>query len=621
MRGKTNITLASGLVFLWSAVAFFVALSPVSECIYLRLIFRNLNIPVFYWLWVAAGLIFVYVNFCGYRPKEALKALIPVAIIFHLTAFMARLLTNDALYSMDKRYLLYIFFAIYAFSFLSVLWAAYPVFRAEADKALLRLPLLFAPVFCFFYSLYKGNLTGIIIFALCAAPILALLVFRRLFDKFDRLAQAVYRVLFFIKSNKRALVWIIFLTAFLARFAFSLAVITKTQADYIYASDDGEDYDGRAMAICQEPARATQVLSESSHAPVYVIFLSVIYKLFGRNFYIAAFFQSLLGGFVAVMIYWIAKNAFDEKTAIVSGFLIALSQPLIFMSSVLGTEALYIPFLVLAVFLFLGGALYDQKKIYVKMFFAGLLFALAAMTLGSIALFPIVAFIFLLAYRGEGLTFPVRIKAACLFFISFLALFFLIRTIVWPGVKLGEATYESLGIHPWYQESMHGYDIDPDNRRLIALGINPFTKPVESVKIAFTNPGEMLRIAVEVYPNKLRAFFLWPNFGSFDPIFLANPARLPNRLGPNLEFYTLIFFFIGLVLSFKKDRKAPIIFILFLIAYYAFLHGILFRVINVRYSCPIKPFLIIFLAYGLCRGLDYFGLSAFFQKFKRANHA
>ncbi|MCQ9207646.1 MAG: glycosyltransferase family 39 protein [Omnitrophica bacterium] len=608
MQTRLNTKFIIGLIFLWTVTAFFLILSPLAESIRFKLPFRTLNIPIAYWSWVMTGLVFIYASLCKYSIGASLRAFIPVGIIFHLTIFMSDLVWNDRICSaIDGRYLLYIFFVVYLFTAASSLWAMYPLHILNMRKILLRLPLVFAPFLSLSYSIYKGSAVGIIIFGACIVPILALFFFRKLFNALNAFLRIINAAFAFIKNNEKALLWTIFLVAFFVRILFSFILIAKTGSDYVLASDDGDGYDQIAVSLSGSPVKNwVAILAKQPWPPVYLVFLGVIYKIFGQNFHAATIIQSILGAGIAILIYLLTKRIFNKSTAIIAASLIVLAQPLIFLSAVLGTEAVYVPLVVSAIFISLSALYFDREKIYAKAILAGVTFGLAAMTLGTITLFPIIVFIFMILPRILRRPFFKRLKIASTFFAFFFATFFLLKAVYVMESGTWKGGYEEAGHYLWSLRTPFNYEVDPDNRKFMALGIYPFTKPIESIKIAFNNPREVLSIGLEVFPTRIRNFFLWGNFGSFDPIFLTNPTRLPSRFASNLEFYTLVFFFIGLFFSLRGTRRSAVFFILIFMGYYTFIHAILFIAHTMRYSAPVKPFSIMFLSYGLFSAYRYF---------------
>lgn len=605
MNKKYPITLDIAVICFWTVVSLFIIISPFSELIYYPVAFNKINIPIFYWLWVFLGMFFLM--FTQKKPGDTAKTFILTAIFFHMTILMAELSADSAIHTeLATPYRLYVYAFIYGSTFLLFLWSTHPLIGPHADVNLFlpRIPLSLAPFFCLFYSIYKMNTESIFIFGLSATSGIGALFLRRYLK---RVAASLGAILRRIKENRRV-IFCIFLLAFLARMAFSVNIIAKTGNDYMSASDDGILYDKFATKIVNEPEKMIDVLvKESFWPPAYTLFLSAIYKLCGRNFYIVGLIQSLLGACTALFIYLLAKRIFDENTAIISGFLIALNQPLIFLSATLHTEAIYLPLLSLGMLLFLDGFLYGRKGVYLKMILSGVVFALGTLTFPVLALFPFIAVLFPILDKTRILR--KRLQIAAVFLISFITLLFSVKCAL--ALKSGTwvTKYELNGHLHWQMtrsSSEASYKIYPDNREFIAMDIDPY-KPIESLRIAAANPKEIMGIIARTFPARIRNFFFWAKFGSFDPIFLT--ARIPSNYITNLEFYAVIFFFIGFFMCFfKKEniKKAGVILVLLFIAYQTFILSMIFSPHRMRHSSAVKVFLIIFCAYGLSIGIEYF---------------
>ncbi|MFC1577292.1 glycosyltransferase family 39 protein [Candidatus Omnitrophota bacterium] len=592
------------IMLLWAACAFLLLVSPLSKGAYFKLAFRHIAIPVFYWLWAILG--FFSLKALLKDSRKAAGDFLLCCILFHVGALMSVLLANGNIYDhISGPYLFYIYAFIYAFQLSVSWWAVHPAFDAEKrERSLARAPLAALPLFCVLFSLFRSNPQGIVVFGLSVMS-LAGASFAR--GPVTRSLNAVTGGLRSLRKNRFALIIAIFLAAFLARAAFSAVVITKTGPDYILASDDGDAYDQAAQDIARDPKNAMKTLLKQPWPPVYMVFLSAVYGIFGRNFYAAGIFQAFLGALIAVMVYIMGKRLFNETTGIIAGFLVALSQPLIFVSSVLGTESVYIPLIIAAIYFFLDAVSFSKERVAGKLALSGALFALAAMTLASITLFPAAAAVFMIARRKPDRPLLKRLKAALIFLAGFLAVFFFIRGAYVLEAGSLESLYETEGSAFWGIPTAHSYDIDPDNRKFIALGIDPFKDTAGSLKIALKNWKEVISIGLEVFPVRIKNFFLWGTFGFFDPIFLVNAERLPNVFNPALEFYALLFFFIGFLFSLRRSpRRDGIAFILLFVCYYVFIHAIMFTSHTLRYGCPVKPFMILFLAYGLDMGFKFF---------------
>jgi len=70
------------------------------------------------------------------------------------------------------------------------------------------------------------------------------------------------------------------------------------------------------------------VFAYYSRVPVYPVFLSLIYRVFGRSLFISRFFQSLVGAFVCIFVYMLASRLYGQKEGLIAGMLSAFSLPM-----------------------------------------------------------------------------------------------------------------------------------------------------------------------------------------------------------------------------------------------------------------------------------------------------
>jgi len=309
----------------------------------------------------------------------------------------------------------------------------------------------------------------------------------------------------------------------------------------------------------------------------------------------------MLGACVALGAYIIAKNIAGKRPGVIAGFLIAFNQPLIFISSVIGTEALSIP-LTVAGFILLYPVLRSENNAgpagYIQCAAAGALFGLAGMTFGSLLYFTPIIAVFLLFLRHKKIS--RRILSAFIFTAFFLSVVFSVKFLYFSETNTWTAKYEENGRNQYFIKSMFGYDKDPDNREFVEMGITPYDIG-KSLGIAVQNMPKCLEIAGRTFPARIRDVFLWKKFGSFDTIFLINSERIENNFSPNLEFYTIIFFFAGIFFLWRNmpKEKAFLYLIVIFLLYYTVIHGLIFIPHRMRYVAVMKPFLAVFLSAGI----------------------
>ncbi len=152
-------------------------------------------------------------------------------------------------------------------------------------------------------------------------------------------------------------------------------------------------------------------------APLYPLFVSLVYRLLGDGPWGIRVVQILLGSLSALLTFQIGRYVFDLRTGIVAGVITALCGTLILFDVML-----LVP--VLAIVLLLSGFLLLVRAIQTKRgmlsFFSGLLFGLSALSRETVLLFPAAAVVYLL-FRRMGSDRLVSVKSVILLVVGLAA--------------------------------------------------------------------------------------------------------------------------------------------------------------------------------------------------------
>jgi tetratricopeptide (TPR) repeat protein len=146
-------------------------------------------------------------------------------------------------------------------------------------------------------------------------------------------------------------------------------------------------------------------------SPLYPYFLAIVYRLFGRDLTLVRMIQAGLGSLSAVLVYVLARDAFDRKVGIVAGFLAATYGAFVFYDgSILLTPLLVILNLVALVLLVRG----DASRGPAPFALAGVAIGVSAVGRAAVLLFVPVALAWIWAGRGAEWGFAVdrRTRAA-----------------------------------------------------------------------------------------------------------------------------------------------------------------------------------------------------------------
>ncbi|MBM4056018.1 MAG: glycosyltransferase family 39 protein [Planctomycetes bacterium] len=177
-----------------------------------------------------------------------------------------------------------------------------------------------------------------------------------------------------ILSEKNILIFILFVAVFL-RFS-SLAVfmykndiaISENGLSAYPIGDDSQIYYNTAKNLVEGKGYSittTEIYQElpvffkstgipdtyfqNFYPPVYSVFLSILYRIFGTSILVYAIPQIILGSATCYLVYVIARSAFSSKIGLLACFLLAIYHPLIWWTSYIRAETLFIFLLLLAI--------------------------------------------------------------------------------------------------------------------------------------------------------------------------------------------------------------------------------------------------------------------------------
>ena len=149
--------------------------------------------------------------------------------------------------------------------------------------------------------------------------------------------------------------------------------------------------------------------------PLFYWLVTAAYKVFGINEFAARFFPALLAFAGVILVYLLGKTLLDQKTGLLSGFILATSFEYLVLANASNTDMTFSFFVGLCMALFLVGYRRGQSIWYVLSFIS---MALAVLTKGpaGAALCILTIGIFLIFTKELKLVFkPAIILGACLF--------------------------------------------------------------------------------------------------------------------------------------------------------------------------------------------------------------
>ena len=458
------------------------------------------------------------------------------------------------------------------------------------------------PVFTIPLLVYFAYIEGLLLFKGCAvyaAISMAAFLYAVSSDSLSMACRQVKNIFIRIFSDEKILLAAIFMLAFLIRYFWGERLLGITGSRFIMASDDGPCYDEYASLLA-----GGQIIPKEGIYSVsgfsYWYFLGAIYKVFGLHNFRAVFaVQAFIGSFVPVLTYLIAKKVSGTRVVpVVAAIIACLDMNLIYLSVVIGMEAIYIPLVMMAI----AVSAYKMSRgglDYKKTFLIGCAFGIAYTARPpELLLFPVILAFIIALFMKKNSALQAIMRAVISLFIGFILLGsaqYLTNYAVYgerlPALQGAAAASFKAGV-------AEGAHVD-ENKALGQMGFNPFEDYKRSVSILARNPVTVSALIAKGFIKRLVLLYFLPNFGVFDPVYIVNPGSgYFFRFPVYLQLCASIITIAGIFAAFQKKYRVTAILLFAFLAYIS-CRVAFFFVLNARYRGVLLPVLGIFFAYGL----------------------
>ncbi len=362
-------------------------------------------------------------------------------------------------------------------------------------------------------------------------------------------------------------------------------------------------------------------------APLYPYFLGILYTVFGRDLFLVRFIQILLGSVNCLLLYRIAKTAFNPKVALISFLIAAFYGPFLFFDAELLNPVLVIFFNLMVVSILLS---FQQEPKWAKLLLAGIMLGLSSITHGLAMTFVPFAVLWLviLLIRSRSSLPKILAYSLCLI-LGFLLVIsattarnlIVGKDLIFVSSNAGINFF--IGNNPDYDRTTSirpGIEWEELIQRPMQEGLE---KPSERSGYFFRQAFSYITGRPLSYLKLLlrKTFFILDGFeikGNQDPyMFRGYSAPLGFLLWKWVLYFPLglllPFSLVGMVAFFRERYGAEgrnpksILLFYFLISQAV---ALIFFFVCARYRLPLVPFLIIFAA---------FGLNALYRKIKTKN--
>lgn len=355
--------------------------------------------------------------------------------------------------------------------------------------------------------------------------------------------------------------------------------------------------------------------------PGYPTFLAIVYSLFGIKPWLILLLQILMDIGIAIMVYFIAKDVFQsEKIALIAAFLYSINFLSAYYSIRLLTEILFTFLFTLSILFFVRGL---KKNNLSSFALSGLFTAFAALVRPIAQYFP-AAFLIILIFSGIKASQKLRN-------IAMLLLVFSAVISPWQLHNLRIYGYYSLSTTAGHVIGRAGTILVKVNAENITRGealkelagnsledvTNPFeeSKIYEKMAISYLmkNPFQYAkyffkRIAImyfgtartgmsDLFGIKAKPFPITEGLPLTAHKIIANfYNEFPTLFLLTKQILEYLFFLIGLIIVWPKDKRIFALLFILIICYFTALSGVL---AYSRKRVPIAPFYLVISARGI----------------------
>ncbi len=329
--------------------------------------------------------------------------------------------------------------------------------------------------------------------------------------------------------------------------------------------------------------------------PLYPLFLSGVYFLFGHSYLAVRIIQSLIGSLTCLVIYFIGKKTVGKRVGAIAATISIFYPFFVYYTTYLRVETLFTFFLAVAVY---GLITNIQKPDWKNLALSGIFTGLAALCKPTtFAFIPFSVLGFLVIFGIRKVATYRNIGIFLFFFVIILSPWVIRNRIVFqriipsetrlgPALLDGTLLFNALEQHRAKQEKqtnpvlLKGKELNEIERN------EYYTK--EALNFIRRNPKYMMKLAVRKFLNFWR---LYPHTGSIYTVHSQTLIVLISFLSYGL---LLPFSIVGVLLSLGNWKQFT--FLYGLIVSFTVIHMVFW--VQIRYRLPIMPYMIVFAAFS-----------------------
>ncbi|NSW91757.1 MAG: glycosyltransferase family 39 protein [Firmicutes bacterium] len=395
-------------------------------------------------------------------------------------------------------------------------------------------------------------------------------------------------------QNEKEKISYILLSVFIFISLFIKLYLIFTQGNRLTLFSDDLNYVKSAVALAKKGIFVFHEYNEPTVfvTPVYPFFLAGIFKIFGYGFVgfqTARIIQAVLSSITIALVFLTAKRLFNRKVALISAFLVSFYFPNIVTTGYFLTETLFTTLLMLLVYLSLRFA---ESLKAIDFALLGTVWAITTLCRPTIALYPIILFLYLSIHWRVNITKVIKLGASMAFSFIIIMSPWWIRNYREYNMFIPLAASSG---NPMLQGTYINYQQTPENIVYYKLGKNALETNKTEVEVA-------KKRMIEGFKNDFRRYLKWYTIDK-TALFWGTVFYWREFLGVNRYFviafhYFILLGFIGIFMVMTREFSKHILTV-GLIAYFNAVHC--YYMAFDRYAFPLLPLLSMFTGYLIYR--------------------
>jgi len=325
--------------------------------------------------------------------------------------------------------------------------------------------------------------------------------------------------------------------------------------------------------------------------PLYPFFLAAVFKIFGYGFagmQAVRVIQAVLSCITIFLVFLIGRKLFNTKTALIASFLVSFYLPNITTTGYILTETLFTTlFYTLIYFSFR----FSTRSTTWKFVILGVIWALTTLCRPTIAMYPIMYFLYLLLYLKINILETIKLGAAMA------VTFILIMSPWWIRNYMEYETFIPMTAssgNPMLQGTYVNYVQSPDNVVYYKLGKNAFETDKTEVDVA------KKRIISE-FKKDFWGYLKWYTLDKtvlfWSTIFYWKEFFRINWTYVLIFHYIILLGFFGIIILIINKNFLKYFLPISIIIYFNVIHCV-YMAFD-RYAFPVLPLVAIFSGYFL----------------------